>query len=499
MKIKALLYFVVAILLVSCVATKNKKYTFNQKYSATKIKEDIILLKQILEANHPSLYWHTPKDSINYYFTETLATITDSLTETQVKNKIAATIAHLKCGHTSVRFSKQFMALADKNKFPQFPLSIKTWADSLVVIGIYNLADSALQRGSVITSINGRKSKDIIDNMMQYISTDGNSINFKSQVLTNNFPAWYRNIFSVDSLFHIEYLDTLHQPKSITITSYNPKKDTAKSKIDTAKKNAIVKIKKITKKEKKATKLLAYRSFIIDTASSTAFIKLATFSKGNLKHFFRKSFKTTRQMHLKNMVFDIRENGGGRVDNFLNLTNYLKKDSYKIGDTVAAISRAYHFKKYIQGWLPYWVLAKLTSTKMEDGLFHNSTYETELFSPKIKNHFDGNIYIIQGGYTFSAATMFAATLKGQQNVTLVGEETGGGYYGNTAMHIPAIILPNTKLKVSLPMYRLVMDKTRPKGRGIMPDIYISPSADAIKKGIDLKMMEVKKLIKERSN
>ena len=389
------------------------------------------------------------------------------------------------------------MALADKNKFPQFPLSIKTWKDSLVVIGRYNITDSALSRGSIITSINGKKSKDIIDKMMQYISTDGNSLNFKSQVLTNNFPAWYRNIFGVDSLYHIEYLDTSHQEKSITITYYNPKKDTTKSKIDTTKKTIAISAKKITSKEKKATQLLAYRSLTIDTANSTAYIKLATFSKGNLKHFFRKSFKTAKKMKLKNMVFDIRENGGGRVDNFINLTNYLKKDNYKIGDTIAAISRAYHYKKHIQGWLPFWILAKLTSSKMEDGLLHNRTFENNLIKPNKRNRFDGNIYIVQGGYTFSAATMFAATLKGQQNVTLLGEETGGGYYGNTAMHIPAIVLPNTKLKISLPMYRLVMDKTRPKGRGVMPDIYISPSSDAIKKGIDLKMMEVKKIIKER--
>ena len=55
------------------------------------------------------------------------------------------------------------------------------------------------------------------------------------------------------------------------------------------------------------------------------------------------------------------------------------------------------------------------------------------------------------------------------NVLVVGEESGGGYYGNSAMHVPEIVLPNSKLRVTLPLYRLVMDKNRAKGRGVLPD------------------------------
>jgi hypothetical protein len=50
------------------------------------------------------------------------------------------------------------------------------------------------------------------------------------------------------------------------------------------------------------------------------------------------------------------------------------------------------------------------------------------------------------------------------------------------MYMPTITLPNSKLRISLPMYRLVMDSTRPKGHGIIPDLAIPPSSDAIKKG-----------------
>jgi hypothetical protein len=483
-----------SIFLTSCVATKNKHYSFNQKYAATDVKEDIVLLKKILEANHPSLYWYTPKDSLDYFFAETLNSITDSLTETQSKNKIASIINKIKCGHTSVRFSKQFTDLAEKHRHPQFPLSIKTWKDSMVVLGRYNLEDSVLKRGTIITSINGRTPKQMLDSFFQFISTDGDAINFKSQLLSNNFPAWYRNIFGVDSSYQIGYIDSLQQEKSITIRAYAPKIDTNKKKTDSAKTLVKKEVPTITKKQ---AQLLNYRSMNIDTSFNTAYIRLSSFSKGKLRKFFRQSFKSLEEKKIPNLIIDLRENGGGNVSLSTLLIKYLKDSDYKIGDTVVAISRKFEYKKHIQDWFGYWFIMNLTASKTEDGFIHNRYYETHYFKPKRKHHFNGNIYVIQGGYTFSAATMFASSLKGQKNVTLVGEETGGGYYGNSAMHLPTIVLPNTKIKVGLPIYRLVMDKNRPKGRGIMPDIEIQPSSDAIKKGVDLKLIEIRRFIEKK--
>ena len=289
----------------------------------------------------------------------------------------------------------------------------------------------------------------------------------------------------------------MQQEKYVTIKSYSPKVDTTKKNKDTTKSIVKETPKKLSKKQIREIKLLSYRSLNIDTSNNTAYIRLATFSKGKLREFFRKSFKTIEDKQVKNIVIDLRENGGGNVGLSTLLTTYLKDTTYKIGDTVAAISRQFEYRKYLQNWLGYWVAMQFTSKKMEDEKVHNRYYEEHYFKPKAKHHFNGNVYIVQGGYTFSAATMFASSLKGQKNVTLVGEETGGGYYGNSAMHLPTIVLPNTKLKVGLPIYRLVMDKNRAKGRGVMPDVDIQPSSDAIKKGIDLKLMEIRRLIKAK--
>ena len=94
--------------------------------------------------------------------------------------------------------------------------------------------------------------------------------------------------------------------------------------------------------------------------------------------------------------------------------------------------------------------------------------------PPRKKSFPGNVYVLTNGLTFSASSLFCNAVKGQSNVNLVGEETGGGWHGNSGVMIPDIILPNTKLRVRLPIFRLVQYQHLPKtGSGVIPDIYLA--------------------------
>ena len=84
-------------------------------------------------------------------------------------------------------------------------------------------------------------------------------------------------------------------------------------------------------------------------------------------------------------------------------------------------------------------------------------------------------------------------------ITLVGEETGGGWHGNNGIFIPDIVLPNTHLKVRLPLFRLVQYNHVPKnGHGVQPDIYIPTNYKAFLNGVDYKMQVVMDMIKAKN-
>ena len=136
--------------------------------------------------------------------------------------------------------------------------------------------------------------------------------------------------------------------------------------------------------------------------------------------------------------------------------------------------------------------------KNKDGLYHFGHWERKVNKPKANNNYTGNLYILINGNTFSAAALFSNALKGQPGVVLLGEETGGGWHGNNGILIPDIILPNTHIKVRLPLFRLVQYNHAPKdGRGIPPDIYLGTNYDALLKGIDYKMKFVMDMIKAK--
>jgi hypothetical protein len=470
-------------------------HDINKKYSADELKEDFTVLRGALEANHPSLYWYTPKDSVNWYFDNVYSNITDSMTEDAFRNRISWAVSHINCGHTSVRASKRYSNAVSKAKLPVFPLAIKAWDDSLVVLSSAFRGDSVFKRGTILLSVDNKAPRQLLDSMFEFISTDGYSENFKNQLVSFNFGYAYKNAFGNDSIHIIRFLDSARNVRTVAIRNYDPRLDT----ISKHGRRTTTTIAKPTKKQLREVQKLSNRSITIDTPLNTAYIRIATFSSGKLKKFFRRTFKTIHKQGIANVVFDLRENGGGNIMNSTRLSQYLVQKPFKLADTVAAISRRFKYGEYIRPSLAYKISMFFTAhRKRADGRYHFAYFEKHTFKPKKRFHFGGDVYLIQGGYSFSATTLFINSIKGQSNVLVVGEETGGGSYGNSAVHLPQIILPNTRIRIVLPIYRLVMDASKPKnGRGIIPDIEIKPSSAAIREGIDLKIATVKEIIKKK--
>lgn len=479
-------------------AVANQAYSPTKKYSPEQLKEDFNVVWKTYQRNHPSLYWYNPKDTVDHYFNMLYNNLTDSLTELEFRNKLAMAIEKIKCGHTSVRLSKAFAKYSVKQKNEiVFPLSMKTWGgDSLIITKNAFRKDSQLVRGTIIKSINGKSVKNIIGEMAAMISTDGFNNNFKYQLISNNFPTYYHLTFGLSSYYEIEYVSLDGNTKTKQIFNYDPKADTTEKRNIKKPKAAV-----LSKRQMRNYELLNNRSMIIDTANHLAYMQLNTFSKNKLAKFFRQSFHKLKEENIPNLVIELRENGGGSINNSTTLTRYMIDHPFRVADTVAAISFKYPYPKQMKNGFWYKLEHFLVSSrKRKDGKYHFNQLETKVHKPIEKNHYNGHIYLITGGYTFSASTLFIHQLKGQKNVTIVGEETGGGAYGSTATNIPDIILPNTGIRARLPLYRLVLNKDLPhNGRGIIPDVDVPPGSIFLKNGVDPKMEKVKELIKQKMN
>ncbi len=490
--IKNIFIFLIPLFLSSC-ATTIKNYNPGKKYSSQQLQEDYSLLRNILEKKHPSLYWYTVKDSMDIYFDKYYSDIKDSMTEQQFGWKIIAPLTDkIHCGHTSFAMSKKYNNWAAGKRFPSFPLFMKLWNDTMVVTNNLNRKDSILKRGALITSVNGLNSTGLKQTMFGYMTEDGNANNVNYIRLSGNFPYYHRNIFGISKNYAVKYIDSLGIERAVDIPVFEQRKDSSQR---TRPVEPVQRDKSVSRQKR----LLDMRSLAIDTANNTAIITLNTFSSGGLRKFFRQSFRYIRKTGIANVVLDLRSNGGGRINLSTLLTKYVSRTTIKVADTSFAVTKSLRpFTKYINsGFINNLGLFFLTK-KNKDGLYHFGHWERKLYKPKNKNHFSGNVYVLINGSTFSASAIFCNAIKGQPGITLVGEEAGGGWYGNNGILIPDITLPNTRLRVRLPLFRLVQYKHVAKdGRGVPPDIFIGTSYDALLKGVDKKMQVVMGMISEK--
>jgi len=477
---RSLLYIFIVFLLSSCVASKG--YAPDAKIPPQVMQQDFQFFRNVLEESHPSLYWFQSKDSIDYFFGLAESQLKDSLTERQFRSKLNFVLAKIRCGHTVSRYSKRYSRFLDTANLPLFPLQVKCWKDTIVATSVMSRKPTPLSRGSIVKAINGVPASKLIDTFFNYINGDGYSDQGRYQFLSNrgNFGTLYKNIYGLTPYFRIEYVDSTGATEFTTLPVFEPAEDTSRN------------ISRPIARDRNDEQ----HTLEIDTSLSSGYMTLNTFSRGNgVPGFFKRSFKTLRKNKIKYLVLDVRSNGGGDAGNSTMLTRYIANEPFKIADSLYAIRRSSKYSSHIK-WQPiYWLMMTIVTRKARDNRYHFGYFERHYFSPKRRNHFDGEVFIITGGNSYSATTLFAQKVKGQSNVHIVGEETGGGSYGNSAWMIPEVTLPATRVRFRLPKFRLVMDKELVhEGRGVMPDILASPSVADIRKGKDVKAETVRQII-----
>ena len=116
-----------------------------------------------------------------------------------------------------------------------------------------------------------------------------------------------------------------------------------------------------------------------------------------------------------------------------------------------------------------------------------------------KYPFLGNVFILTDGGTFSTAADFCAVTHHLNRATFIGEETGGGYYGNNSGMQTMGSLPNSKLKIRLPMssYWNAVPGYDGKRRGTIPKHIVETRMVDLLLGVDAPLETALKLAANR--
>lgn len=499
----------IGLLQAGCVSVDKFNEQLNDLRTVKNLTSDVEYVQHKLESLHPDLYHYISKKDLEYKFDSLKASLTNPMTSYDFYFRLSPVIASIKQGHTQTLPLTKKLKFKEKilvKKFGTSPLS--QYDFELFNNGLYivknNSNDTTIKTGTEVLSVDGINPVELITKYKKTFTSDGTNTTFFSRKLAKGFPRYfyYETGIKDSVICQLKYKETYR-----TITLKRPvittKSDNRKSK------EVIALDQKLQKKESQKRRLLGYDplkkvyskmlTFPVQD-SSVAVLKINDFMKGNFRKFYKQSFQLLDTLHTKILILDLRDNGGGLIRDINTLYSYLADSSFHLIEKPVVTSKTslWHFGYYANH--PFWfqaiqtlffpvvvelnIITYLKTRKGPDNKYRISIRESRITHPST-HRFKGKVYVLINGGSYSASSLLSSNLKSSKRATFVGQETGGADNGCVAGIMPVRSLPSSKVQVRIGLlecktpYTSLMD-----GRGIFPDVEITPTLNDRLNGID---------------
>jgi C-terminal processing protease CtpA/Prc len=460
---------------------QDKAYDIHKTYTVEEVREDIDYTAKYLLKFHPDPYRYIPEDSLRAFIDYTKSRITRPLNEMQVRFYIKQIVAKIGCGHTDVAASKAYAKTIVKLSRPIMPLNTFLLDNGKLIV-INNLsADTSIVPGDEITAIDGHPTDTILKTIFSIYTTDGRNETCKKRGIRYEwFKYYYSFCYGFKSTYDVSFRNKKGVLCSLKLDAISSLKDT----VILPKKDSVTYLQQ--------TRTCHYS--ILDHSKPVGIIDINGFGGRHWNRFCRRSFKDLRRKGIDHLVIDLRDNGGGKINNGLELMSYLIPKTIKVPFDRKPNLIPFNGRLKMD---PGSRITPLLFTFFLPEIPKKGRLRHFFFSfPKHRNRFRGTVYVLVNGKSFSMSCIAAAYLKYKANAIIIGEETGGNVAGSNAIINGSLYLPHTRVKIFVPIYHIYHDiKVENTGHGIMPDYQTLYSKEDILQGVDVDMKKVKELVK----
>jgi hypothetical protein len=433
--------------------------------------------------------WYNSKFQFDSICNVQKSKITDNMNALDFYKILAPIVAYTKEGHCNIKTSDEIRTYLNQNG-TFFPFCVKILDKKVYIL---NDLENYKTKGLQLTKINDESINVILDKFLSIEPADGFNITSKYRWIEEAFSKYYARYFEPVKSFKLELVNPKNKEKVVyDIPSYNFK-DYIKlypKIVETIPNYNYKDASSISFDMTSSTAILTVNSFALDSYKD---------KRNGFKTFLENTFKEISIKKIKHLIIDIRKNEGGEQGMEDHLLSYLIDKKYAKYKYVEIPSFTCSFLEYTDYKNQDAILMKeLKEDFYEtiDGKIINKKGHYEGDKPH-KYNFKGDVFVLISGLTFSGGSEFASLAKNYTNAKFIGEETGGGYYGNTSGNFLKLTLPNTKITAGIPICKFVVATNKnetPFGRGLFPDYNVQPTIEEYLNGFDIEMEYTKKLI-----
>ncbi|MCG8309828.1 MAG: S41 family peptidase [Cytophagales bacterium] len=445
----------------------------NRQFSAEKLKLDLYQLRTALENVHPGLYRFETKEIWDARFDSLSNALDEPLTGIEFYRILVPFISKVRCGHTNIGVStiyNQHVFAESKN----FPFMVRVVDGKLYTY--HNLSDeNNIPDGSQLLSINHQPYEDIIKMFYNAVRADGFIETARYRKLGKYFSYFYATLIGYPDSFNLRYIAPGEKmEKEATVMA---KQDLQKASLHWERYDS-----KLPPTELMKSPL----GFLINRNEDYAILKVDRFfTKGDepkdlYERAFDSLFTEISKRNITNLIIDLRGNGGGIDDLTSLLYSYLVDKPFKWYRQMRVKNLNYdsYTKAYTYNEYQYaqdeagdiWVTNG-------DELFMNQ----KVSSPS----FNGNVFVLVDGLTFSAGSILAAYIKSSGRGIIIGEESGGYSNGVTGGRSVSFQLKHTGISFSIPPLQTFFELETPNSdQGVIPDYHVKTTILDLVKGND---------------
>ena len=416
-----------------------KPLTTQEKFSKIYSKEyyiaDLDQLGQKLLAIHPYPFKFISKEQFWKNIETKKSLITEHTTYAEFAWHCNAIIASLGCSHTtSSTMQNAYHEFGIVPLEKTFPLQVRLIDGKLFVVNPMNNPNK-IKIKDEISSINGIETPKLISDIFQHISAQANSETFRRQKFNTSFALMIPYTLGLPKTFEVQLKGSnesimLKKPVNFASEWYDQAAINCPNNLcfDIVDKN-------------------------------TAILTISTFNyyDWNNEHLVFNAFidKSIQELHnkkIKNLIIDVRYNGGGSQYPSIYLLQHLVDKAF-----------IYYSKSEFEG---------KTETFYGEGVFQ----------PNL-NRFKGKVYFLIDGNGTSTTGHFMSLVKSLNLGTIIGEELGSNQFCTAGQTLCR--LKHTKLVVSIANNVHISSATNlPDDIGIRPDFYVTQNIDEYLNSVD---------------